>query len=110
MIKMGKILSFSLPLLPSLPWAGIPLLRPIWRALLFSRGPPRAPLSWAGWPARGPTRRLAQPSRAPLFSPTRGPQAGWLVAQPPNGLPASVARVRTKQLPSHHRPPRGARL
>jgi hypothetical protein len=74
--------------------------------------PSRLPLSWAGWPARGPTRHLARPSRAPFFP--RARPTGRLARGPaaPTTCPASVARVRAGQLPSHRRhrwgPPVGA--
>jgi hypothetical protein len=78
---MGKILSFSLPLLPSLPWAGIPLLRPIWR-------PPFSHVPLAPSPLVGRLIGAAaqpSPSSPPSFLSSWAGQA--FAAQPPYSLP-----------------------
>jgi hypothetical protein len=82
---MGKTLSFSLILLPSLPWADVsPLAAHLAHPPLLPRPPSCLPLSWAGWPARGPARRrgTAQPNPPPT-RPT-SPVLGWPRGTRPN--------------------------
>jgi hypothetical protein len=118
---MGKPLSFSLLLLPSLPWAGVPLLRPIWHAPPSPAAPSRLPLSWAGqasaaqpglflpplllsrfWAGSAPA---AQPLSFSRPAKASSPWAAWLARGPAAQRLARPLRLRARaeQLPSRRR-------
>jgi hypothetical protein len=118
---MGKPLSFSLLLLPSLPWAGVPLLRPIWHAPPSPAAPSRLPLSWAGqasaaqpglflpplllsrfWAGSAPA---AQPLSFSRPAKASSPWAAWLARGPAAQRLARPLRLRARGTAAQPPPP-----
>jgi hypothetical protein len=106
---MGKTLSFSLLFLPSPSWVGVSPSGGPFGATPSLVAPSRLPLSWAGWPARGPARRcgVAQPSPPPRAAHLPLSWAGRLARGPaaPNSSPRSP-RTRARWAVAQPPPPR----